>query len=224
MTNEELIQNYPRAYHMAEAKTWDSIKKHGLLSTTALLDLFEIGGAERRKLESERRPECVTIKHSLYGTAVIRDQKPMSEKALLKCLVGATPQQWYELLNRRTFFWLNPDRLNRLLSARAYRDRTHCVITVDTRRLIEGRSDRVTLCPINSGSTIMSAPARSPTSFYPIADYPFDHWKECRGKKNAIAELAVDYAVPNIAGTALLVEHRQTNQVLETIWCENGDL
>jgi hypothetical protein len=203
---------------MAEANTWDSIKRHGLLSTTALLDLFQINGDGRRRLESERRPQCVTITHPVHGIAVIRDQKPMSQKALAKCLQGVTPQQWYELLNRRTFFWLNPDRLSRLLSARAYRDRAHCVITVDTRKLIEGRTDRVTLCPINSGSTIMSAPIRSPASFYRIDDYPFEHWRESRGRKNAIAELAVDYSVPNIAEPALLVEHRQRDQVLEMIW------
>jgi hypothetical protein len=218
MTKEELIQYYPRAYHMAEANTWDSIRRYGLLSTTALLDLFEIKGEERYRLESERRSECVTIRHPVHGTAVIRDQKPMSEKALSKCLQGATPRQWYELLNRRTFFWLNPDRLSRLLSARAYRDRPHCVITVDTRKLVEERADRVTLCPINSGSTIMSAPSRSPGSFYPIDGYPFDQWRQCRGKRNAIAELAVEYAVSNIAEATLVVEHRQREQVLEAIW------
>jgi len=50
MTNEQFCQHYPCLYHMAEAGTWDSIKKLGLLSTLALTELFEITGDEKRKL------------------------------------------------------------------------------------------------------------------------------------------------------------------------------
>src|SRR5437868_1160785 len=102
MTPELLISTYPRLYHMAEADTWGSIQSRGLLSTTALLDLFGITGAERMKIESSHRPTSVTIKHPILGKAVIRDQKPMSETALQSCLVGGLqPRQWYEMLNRR---------------------------------------------------------------------------------------------------------------------------
>lgn len=218
MTVDTLIQHFPRLFHMADHNTWNSIRRHGLLSTTALLDLFGINGERRAQIESMRRPECVTITHPDYGVAVIRDQKPMSEAALSKCLSGATPQQWYELLNRRTFFWLNGDRLNRLLEARAYRDRPHCIITVDTRRLLERHADRVTLSPINTGSTIMSAQPRSPATFSSIADYPFDVWRQRRGKKTAIAELVVDYSVPDISELALSVEHREGSRLIETVW------
>ncbi|MGH7969145.1 MAG: DUF7002 family protein, partial [Limisphaerales bacterium] len=96
MTHNELLQYYPRLYHMAEAGTWPSILKHGLLSTTALLDLFEVPAAQRKQIESTHRPECVTIAHPVHGSAVIRDQKPMRESTLLTCLVGIKPFQWYE--------------------------------------------------------------------------------------------------------------------------------
>jgi hypothetical protein len=47
---KDLIGRSPRLYHMAEADTWDSIREHGLLSTSALLDLFEIKGDVKRIL------------------------------------------------------------------------------------------------------------------------------------------------------------------------------
>ena len=67
ITREDLIKYFPRLYHMAEKGTWPSIKKRGLLSTTALLDLYGIKGKEREKIESLRRPDSVRIKHEEYG-------------------------------------------------------------------------------------------------------------------------------------------------------------
>src|SRR2546425_1085258 len=106
---------------MAEADSWPSIREKGLLSTTALLNLFGITGDLRCSIESAHRPESVTIRHPKHGAVVIRDQKPMHESALGKCLKGITPRQWYELLNRHVFFWVTPERVQTLLEARAYR-------------------------------------------------------------------------------------------------------
>jgi hypothetical protein len=39
-----------------------------------------------------------------------------------------------------------------------------------------------------------------------------------RGLANAVAELAVKYAVPDIAGFAIRIEHRKGNKTLETIF------
>ena len=61
MEFERLISRYPTLYHMAEDGSWESIRKHGLLSTSALLDKFEIEGEERLAIESARRPEIVRI-------------------------------------------------------------------------------------------------------------------------------------------------------------------
>src|SRR5690242_18502139 len=104
---------------MAESGSLPGIRRHGLLSTSALLDLFEIAGSERYNIESCRRPGSVVISHPVHGQAVIRDQKPMSEEMLRRCLIGLTPRQWFELLNHKVFFWADGDRLQRLLGARA---------------------------------------------------------------------------------------------------------
>src|SRR4051812_6107133 len=101
ISQDELVERYPQLYHMAEPYSWESIRKHGLLSTTALLDLFEVPPGQRRLIESCRRPEAVTLDHPVHGRAVVRDQKPMDDKGLTRALRdGITPRQWYELLNR----------------------------------------------------------------------------------------------------------------------------
>ena len=113
MELEELVRYYPRLYHMAADGSWQSIARHGLLSTTSLLDLFEIIGQRRVDLESRHRPESVVIDHPRYGRAWIRDQKPMDDVGLSRALQdGLVPEQWYRMLNQRVFFWLREGRVS----------------------------------------------------------------------------------------------------------------
>ena len=151
LTPEELVRKHPLLYHMAEAGSWPSIQKHGLLSTTALLDLFEVDTTERYRMESEWRQTSFSIKHSVHGVAVIRDQKPMPPSKLASNLIDMTPKQWYEFLNRKTFFWADWGRLTNLLNAFAYRSRSHTVLFVDTQALLTRHGHRTSLCAINSG-------------------------------------------------------------------------
>ena len=48
-----LASMYPRLYHMAEEGSWPSIRRHGLLSTSALLDRCLVSGRRRAGIESE---------------------------------------------------------------------------------------------------------------------------------------------------------------------------
>lgn len=197
---------YPRLYHMAEPGSWLSIKTHGLLSTTALLDLFEVRDNARKALESQRRPVSVTITHPRYGAAVVRDQKPMSDSALRKCLRdGLSPKDWYQLLNRFAFFWVDERRLKRLLNARAYRAKRQCIVEVNTSALLARHGSRVMLSPINSGSTVFNPQPRDRETFLPMGRYPLEAWRKKRGKRGAVVELAVDGGVPDIGTLAMRV-------------------
>ena len=112
-----LISRYPVLYHIAEDGSWESIRKLGLLSTSALLDTFEVEDARRFEIESCRRPQCSRSGPPNAG-ALVRDNKPMQpmrEKVPARCLVGMESTAWYETLNRRVFFWVNRKRLVRLL-------------------------------------------------------------------------------------------------------------
>jgi hypothetical protein len=214
----QIAQYYPKLYHMAEENTWDSIRKNGLLSTAALLNLYEVNGTNRFSIESEHRPEAITINHKTYGSAVIRDQKPMREAALEKCLTGLNPRVWYEILNSKVFFWLTEERLLNLLSAKEYKDRTHCVLIVDTAQLLERYADHVKLSPMNSGSTLYKPQPRGIDTFLAPNDYPFDTRRKLRGVKNAIAELTVEYSVPDIEELTIKVAHMRGSRTVETIY------
>ena len=114
MTAAYIADQWPRLFHMAEAGSWPSIKRHGLLSTSALLDLFEIAGPDREAIESARRPDSVTLVHHNHGTAWTRDNKPINATILRRTLVGMSEPEWYRTLNRRVFLWLSETRLDRL--------------------------------------------------------------------------------------------------------------
>lgn len=215
---EDLAHRYPLLYHMAEAGTWESIRRHGLLSTSGLLDLFEVTGAERERIESQRRPESIIIEHPEHGTAVIRDQKPMREAAIASCLTDVTPRQWYEILNRRVFFWLTRKRLITLLTARAYKAKVHCVLTVDTARLVEKHIDGITLSPINSGSALYNPRPRGSRTFQSPRDYPYAERHKLRGEQDAIAELAVDYAVRDIEDFVVRADHMKGDKVIRKLY------
>jgi hypothetical protein len=214
---DEFANLYPRLYHMAEKDSWESIKTHGLLSTSALLDLFGINGVRRAAIESEHRPESVIIRNPELGSATIRDQKPMRESALLSCLTGCTPREWYRFLNRHVFFWASEDRVRVLLRARAYRAKEHLVLTLDTSMLLNAYWKSALLSPINSGSTIYRPVERGLSTFAPLSKYPFAERKRIRGVANAVAELTVSYDVPNISKFVTKVEIRKGDEVLRRI-------
>lgn len=216
---EVLTKRFPRLYHMAEVGSWPGIQRHGLLSTSALLDLFEAKGARREALEARHRPECETITHPFHGSAVIRDQKAMSDSALDKVLRdGLTPAQWYRTLNERVFFWLSSERLEGLLKARAYRTRRQTVLVVDTAGLLARYEKQVALSPLNSGSTLFKPLPRGKDTFLPLSSYPFDEWDRERKGRDPVVELTVHYAVPDIRDHVILVEEVGGEQPPTLIW------
>ena len=207
---------------MAEDGSWDSIRRHGLLSTTALLDLYGVEGDRRLALEAQRRPESVPISGDGLPNAVIRDQKPMTKSALAKCLTGGmTPEEWFRLLNQRVFFWLSRDRLRGLLSARAYRGRPQTVLTLDTVSLVATHRSRIELSPINSGATIYNPRPRGRNNFLPIADYPFDERRKTRPRATSVVELVVLHGLPDILDH-LVAAHRINGDHYEELWRRAG--
>lgn len=219
MLVEDFVARHPRLFHMAEAGSWAQVQRHGLLSTTALLDLFGIVDRQRFAIESERRAQIVAIEHPQHGEAYIRDNKPLREQFLASCLQGMSMQEWYELLNRKVFFWVRPERLDTLLNARAYRSRAHDVLTLDTAALLRRHGDTAALASINTGATLYpSAPMRGPETFAPVAQFDFDEARKRRGAAEAIVELTVDYAVPDLSGLVVQVERREQGKPNQLLW------
>jgi hypothetical protein len=193
-----LIARYPVLYHMAEDGAWPSIRTHGLLSTRALLDLYDppadvvgaaLGGVRRTSIE---------LSHPVHGTARIRDQAPL--KFLDRVLTaGTTTEQFLDALNGRVFFWLTEERLRRLLEARLYRRQFQTVLRIDTDSLMDSYGNAAELAPYNTGSMhVPTAPQRGLDVFTPVADYPYEEWVARRRRDDPVVELTVPYAVPDL--------------------------
>lgn len=215
---EELIANCPTLYHMAERGSWESIKQYGLLSTSALLDHYAVQPPKRTEIESQHRPESVEVTGDGLPRAVVRDQIPMSDAGLRRALPERlSPADWYELLNAKAFFWLSEDRLHKLTNAKAYRDQEHDVLEIDTRSLIEAHRDAIWLCPINSGCTKPMPHPRDETIFARISNYPYAHWRERRGRKERVVELAVDHSVEDIRDHVKRVVVKRGTEVVSVL-------
>lgn len=185
---------------MAERDSWSSISEFGLLSTSALLDSYEIVDPRRGEIEGQRRSSSITLSRIGRAPAVIRDQLPMDGKGLERCLLDEiSPEGWYRLLNQKVFFWLTRERVIRLLNAGAYRTQEHDVLELDTKALVKDYADRIWFCPINSGCTKPFPHPRGNSTFQRISEYPYEHWKTKRKKGERVVELAVDYAVEDVA-------------------------
>jgi hypothetical protein len=159
-----------RIYHLAEASNWPSIRRSGLLPASELLTRAGVVGADRDRLERAQRREHTVLPDGVH----IRDQRPMPPSALAGCLVGLAPDEWYALINRRVFFWLDPDRLNRQRAACALRPQV--VLTVATAGLLAAHHDRIELSPINSGAAMRRAAKRGAGTFVRYAAWVDSGW------------------------------------------------
>jgi hypothetical protein len=203
VTPEQLIAHCPQLYHLTPTAHVDSIRRHGLLSTSALLDRFGISGETRSRLEKGRRGRPEPLEHSTWGRVVLRDQHPLSVRALERALAESmTVEAWLYLINGRVFFFPTRERLDRL--ATAYRSEDQSILVFDTARLLERHLDEVEISHMNTGATIPFAHPRGPDTFRPLCEYPYEERLRRRGWQDALAEVTVRRLVPEVE--PLLVE------------------
>ena len=201
-TPAEFAAVRPRLFHMAEPATWRSVLERGLLSTSAALDLHGLSGAAREALERTRRAEITWLDHPEHGRFPVRDQHPMTDPALRRCLKGGLePADWYALLNARAFLWADPARLERMLRTPAYRANPYVVFAVDTLSFAEAHGDRLEMSFINTGSTVRKAARRGRESFVRLADL-------ARRDIRRVAEATVLRAAPDFAAHVVEAELR----------------
>ena len=218
MDKNDLIKHYPVLFHMAELGSWPNIQKYGLLSTSVLLDIYNYPYDNRASLESNHRPENVVISDSDKADVIIRDQKPMDDKGLIRCLQnGLTPKDWYEILNRKSFFWTSKVRLYKLLCAQPYRDKEHDVLIIDTRGLVDRYEDNIFLSRINTGATKQKPAPRGLETFLTIKDCDFGLWRKNRPLYDTVVEVCVEDGVPDIIDFVLTVNRMKGKNIIEKI-------
>ena len=216
MNREELIDLHPQLFHMAEAGSWPAIQKFGLLPTESIVRSSNLDDVLQSSLLNERRPESVQFDHPDLGAVVIRDQGPLNLTLLRPKLIDVTVEEWLHTLNNRVFFWLHPMKLEKLLTARRYRNSEQDVLTVDTRSLLNAVGDQVRLSPINSGASLYNPTPRGTQTFTTIEEYDYSARRKARGRVDAIIELAVIGGVPDISDHVTVVRRmRGTDELGE---------
>lgn len=187
---------------------------HGLLSTNALLAKWGVEPIAGIRAESRH------VSHPEFGSAVIRDQKPIHAESLAVALDDdLTVDDWIRELDSRVFFFLQPERLEGLLKARSYRKDVHTVITLDTATLLAEHGDRVQLSRINSGFARPHSKARRGRgTFQTIADYRHPQRLVAHvGTSWDVAELCVVDGVVDVARHVVSVTRVHEGEVLEQL-------
>jgi hypothetical protein len=152
-------------YHLAEAANWAAIQKQGqLLSASRLLPQSGLSNIECQRLEHNQRREHTELPNGVR----IRDQCPLPPPPLEACLVDMTPADWYALVNRRVFFWLDHERLNRPRKA-CEPPRPQVVLVIDTAALVAAHGDGIAVTPINTGNARRSPARRGRATFVPYS-------------------------------------------------------
>lgn len=218
MRGEQLVETYPRLFHMAWEGSWPNIQKHGLLSTRALLELYEVDEGDAERIVREHRSHWIGVEKDGLPRAVVRDQKPMSDEGVRRALgADACLGDWYSLLNSMVFFWPTKKRLITMMNAGAYRGMRHDLIIVDTEKLIGLKQQYIRLSTMNSGATKPYPHPRSMDMFMKFEDYPFDELMRKKRVEGAVAEVCVIHGVEDIEACTLDARTVSVSEAIEMI-------
>lgn len=186
------------AYHLADIRNWKAIQAHGLLSTQRLAELStNVDGSMLR----QHRPDRKYLDHGAF----ISDQSNMQRKSLERALrSGVTPEDWFELLNSKVFFWLDLDRLN--CHRAACKGQKQVVLAIDAGRMLDEYAPLASVTPIHSGHAMRTAAPRNLTTFVPYKAWVESGWDSekvpgvsRRPGSSWPAELTITGAIPDIA-------------------------
>jgi hypothetical protein len=198
MRAEDFIRRYPELYHVAGVDAWPSIASRGLFSASAALDHFGILGSARWRFEAIQRDTCMSLYPGHPSDIVLRDQAHMPREKLLEVLAGTglAPQDWYQFMNAKVFFWSSRPVLFRYLRLPENRKNEHDVLVIDTVSLTSLYQARISLSPIDMRIALPGIIARDRPIFRPIAEYPAHRTGRPVRK---VVEVAVDDSVHDIA-------------------------
>lgn len=173
MDIEQFIKLRPELYHLTDRNNLPSILEWGrLLSTKSIID--ESGNPDYIYLNNKRRADHAKV---IIGdkSVSIRDQRPISEINLIKCLTDDwTIEQFYNHLNSRVFMWCKVEHLANHYGT--YKDENPVILRFDTRKIFEANV-HVKFCRLNSGATRSSShhkggpPPRGKATFLTASDF-----------------------------------------------------
>lgn len=173
MEIEKFIQDRPYLYHLtSKENALKIINQKRLYSTNRLIDLS--GNPDYKKIKRERRighKEIIIDNKSYF----LRDQRPISELALSKCLThNWKVADFLEHLNDRVFMWPTLERLWRHYNR--YAGENPVIFRFLSNEILE-LNPHARFCRLNSGATRANsylggkAPDRGPDTFLLATNY-----------------------------------------------------
>lgn len=149
MDLNKFIEQRPFLYHLTSKDNAPNIlKQRKLFSANQLITASEVD--EIQKVKREKRSEHFSV--IVNGTEILlRDQRPISEKALSKCLTGNWGiGDFLYHLNDRVFMWPTEERLFRHFNR--YAHEVPIIFRFSTQEIFEV-NPHAKFCRLNSGAT-----------------------------------------------------------------------
>jgi hypothetical protein len=180
-----------------DARNWESVKVEGLKPAAVLVRAglqASVADAFLRGWRSETA--------TLPSGVVLRDQRPMPEGALERCLTGGlTSADWYDLVNEGVYFWVEEARLRRHLAAQSGE---HVVLEMDGPALADAYASQAFVTPFNVGSATRRPARRGVGSFVRYREWRGSGWS-CEDPAPAVrrsashkpAELVIRAEIPD---------------------------
>lgn len=175
MDLQKFIHERPYLYHLtSEKNTSNIIKGKTLYSANTLIDMSDSVNNQRFKSTRRLIHQEIGIKDEVVS---LRDQRPISEKALAKCLThNWTVSDFLHHLNDRVFMWPTLERLWRHFNR--YEQEKPIIFRFSTREIIDA-NPHVKFCRLNSGATRANSylggkpPERGKDTFMPAHLFNF---------------------------------------------------
>lgn len=169
------VEKFPYLYHLTCAENARNIINDlKLYSANSLIDM----SSDAQAIEFKSHKRLTHKEITINGRKIfLRDQRPISEVALAKCLTDNwTIPRYLKFLNERVFMWPTINRLERHF--KRYAHEKPVIFRFSTKEMIEENS-HVKFCRLNSGATRPNsylggiAPERGKNSF--LAAQHFNH-------------------------------------------------
>lgn len=174
-------------WHVAAVAALPLLRRHGLLSPSGLVSLFQVPEPEATLLLEQNRDRCTTLRHPQHGTVELRRQQ-MGDSKLGPALEGSgsSPATWRRHINGHVFFGLNAEKAR--LLAEADPKCAQVTLRIDARRLLQRHGDAAWLTPINTGTVRHPRHRRSLADWHRLGAYadparrqPVELWRgRCR--------------------------------------------
>lgn len=174
----KFVLSRPYVYHLSNRHNLEFILETGILySTEEIANIVKL--ESKGEFLTTRRRGCINLSRGKRSFHV-RDQDPLSEVILSKCLeTGWTIPKYVALLNSKVFFWPTVGDLEKHYARYERVKEDLIILRLNTEELFSVNKQQPKFCHLNSGGPRASSwhdgkgSPRGSTTFRVADEYPF---------------------------------------------------